>query len=57
MGRDTAEHLTARAFRSICGKLEAQVGQSLISRQGKMFLALPPAGEAVLAVGRQGAPG
>lgn len=32
-------------------KLEAQVGQSLISRQGKSF-SLTPAGEAVLAVGR-----
>ncbi len=32
-------------------KLEAQVGQSLISRQGKSFTPTP-AGEAVLAVGR-----
>ncbi|MEH6660689.1 MAG: LysR family transcriptional regulator [Parasphingorhabdus sp.] len=32
-------------------KLEAQVGQPLISRQGKSF-SLTPAGEAVLAVGR-----
>lgn len=32
-------------------KLEAQVGQSLISRQGKSF-SPTPAGEAVLAVGR-----